>query len=347
MRHTSVCYILSALVGLTVGQSALAADFPSDLRGGYTEQGWEDSSFEGVGLTTGVRYWYAKGGQNVESFGESFTSNDTTHFGELYLRVDDDYTKSFVNLVGGYSALINGTYSNSADGVTDAAITDGKVAYFMGDFGYMPIHFEDGDNSGGLGLIAGYQYWNDSPDMGRGNFATIDSAADVSWDVGTGEPIYGGDSTVNNLDVNALRLGVVGEADMGAFHISAEAAAIPYAQVNGTLAARIVPTTDFGTYQVTQSGPTEFSGNGYGGTAQVMVGTSFDNWNFNVGGRAWYLEARGEARYEVATVTDGVDSEPDGTYETDGTVALQNYVTDLQAFSMWRYGILAELSYSF
>ncbi len=132
MRATPVCYILSALIGLTAGQSALAADFPTDLRGGYNDQGWEDTPFEGVGFTTGVRYWYSMGSQNVESFGESFTSSDTTHFGELYLRVDDDYTNSFVNLVGGYSALINGTYSNSARGVTDASITDGKVAYFMG-----------------------------------------------------------------------------------------------------------------------------------------------------------------------------------------------------------------------
>lgn len=347
MRHTPVCYILSALVGLTAGQSALAADFPSDLRGGYTEQGWQDSPLDGVGFTTGVRYWYAQGAQNVESFGESFTSSDTTHFGELYLRVDDNYTNSFVNLVGGYSALINGSYSNSASGVTDASITDGKVAYFMGDFGYMPIHFEEGDSSGGLGLIAGYQYWNDSPDMGRGNFSVIDGASDVTWDLGTGEAIYGGDSTVNNLDVNAMRLGVVGEVDMGAFHISAEAAAIPYAQVNGTLAATISADADYGTYVTTQSGPTEFNGYGYGGTAQVMVGTSVDNWNFNVGGRAWYLEARGEARFEQATITDAVDSEPDGTYETDGTVALQEYVVDIDAFSMWRYGILAELSYSF
>ncbi len=183
--------------------------------------------------------------------------------------------------------------------------------------------------------------------MGRGDFSVIDGASDVSWDLGTGEAIYGGDSTVNNLDVNAMRLGVVGEVDMGAFHISAEAAAIPYAQVNGTLAATISPDADYGTYVTTQSGPTQFSGYGYGGTAQVMVGTSVDNWNFNVGGRAWYLEARGEARFEQATITDAVDSEPDGTYETDGTVALQEYVVDIDAFSMWRYGILAELSYSF
>ena len=62
-----------------------------------------------------------------------------------------------------------------------------------------------------------------------------------------------------------------------------------------------------------------------------------------------YLAGKGQAQYEIATMTDALDGDvpPDGIYETDGQVSLQKVVTDWSAFDMWRYGIVAELSVEF
>jgi len=345
MRHLGFGIMVSA-AALMSASSVLAADldYPDDMRGSYNS--WDEPMDPMMDFEAGLRYWYSNGGQDVGLFGYDFTSSDTAHIAEVYLRLNDRSTNSYLKAYGGYSGLISGSFTNTAT-PSSGAIIDGRVAYAVADFGYQPLTWEEGETRVGLGGIIGYQYWNDAPDMGRGNFGVIDSASDVTWDLGTGEAIYGGDSTVNSLNVNALRLGVSGDVDFGALNLSAEIAAIPYAMISGTSAATLFPTADAGTYIQTQSGPTSFEGSGYGAAGELMLGTKLDNWNFRVGGRAWYLRGKGEARYEVATITDGVDSDLSGDFETDGTVALQDYVSDIDAFSMWRYGILAEISVDF
>jgi len=345
MRHLGFGITVSFAV-LACASSAFAADldYPEDMRGSYNS--WDESEPPMMDFEAGVRYWYSMGSQEVGLFGYDFTANDTAHIAEAYLRLNDRATDTYLKAYGGYSGLISGNYSNTA-APSSGAIIDGRVAYAVADFGYQPFAWEEGGNRANFGGIVGYQYWNDAPDMGRGNFAMIDAASDISWDPGTGEASYGEDSTINSVNINALRLGVAGDVDFGAINLSAELAAIPYAMISGTSPAALFPTTDFGPTRSVQSGPTSFKGSGYGAASEVMVGTSFENWNFRVGGRAWYLRGRGEASYEVATITDGVDTDADLIYDQDGTVSLQNYVSDIDAFSMWRYGILAEISVDF
>ncbi|GLQ18076.1 hypothetical protein [Maritalea porphyrae] len=337
--------LMVSVAALGCASQALAADLDyPEMRGSYNS--WDESMSPDMEFEAGVRYWYSMGSQDVGLFGYSFNASDTSHIAEGYLRLNDLATNSYLKAYGGYSALISGDYTNTAT-PSSGAIIDGRVAYAVVDFGYQPLVWEEGETRTGFGGIVGYQYWNDSPDMGRANYAAIDSASDVSWSSTTGEAVYGGDSSENDISINALRLGVSGDADFGAFSISGEVAAIPYAMISGTTAATLFPTVDAGSYVSVQSGPTTFEGVGYGAAGELMVGTKMDNWNFRVGGRAWYLNGRGEARYEVATITDATDTDTDSVYETDGSVTLQDYVSDIDAFSMWRYGILAEISVDF
>ncbi|MFT6657896.1 hypothetical protein [Maritalea sp.] len=345
MRHLGLGLLVS-VAAMGSASVALAAEYipPPEMRGTYNS--WDEPTEPLMDFEAGVRYWYSVGAQDVGLFGYDFTANDTAHVAEAFLRLNDRATNSYLKAYGGYSGLISGTYSNTAT-PSSGTIIDGRVAYAVADFGYQPLTWEDGDNRAAFGGIVGYQYWNDAPDMGRGNYAAINSASDVSWNPANGEATYGGDSSINSLNINALRLGVSGDVDFGALNLSAEVAAIPYAMISGTSAAALYPTTDFGTYVRTQSGPTSFEGSGFGATGELMLGTKLDNWNFRIGGRAWYLNGRGEARYEVATITDGIDTDADTIFDQDGTVSLQDYVSDIDAFSMWRYGILAEISVDF
>ena len=73
----------------------------------------------------------------------------------------------------------------------------------------------------GLGAFVGYQYWNDSPDMGEFN--------------------YGTGSAANLISYHTLRLGLGGRADFGWGDLTAEVAAIPYAPVEGTYGTLAVP----------------------------------------------------------------------------------------------------------
>ncbi|AVX05039.1 hypothetical protein MXMO3_02527 [Maritalea myrionectae] len=291
MRHTSVCYILSALVGLTAGQSALAADFPSDLRGGYTEQGWEDSQ---VGFEAGLRYGYMLGRIRVEGVdagpGDPITGttaglDDASHIGEAHLRIDDHSTNSYLKAYGGYSVALNSDYFS----VFDAGSSNlGKLAYFTADFGYAPA-VTNAENSGAkLSGLIGYQYMHEGHD--------IDEAS-VSAPTG--------------INIHALRLGVNAAANLDRFSIEADIAAIPYAMVNGEMG-------------VSGAGvPVRFDGIGWGASADIMADYKFtESFSAGLGARATYIRSRGDLSYVT----------------TDATV---------ESLSLWRYGILAELSYSF
>ncbi|MCF4098030.1 hypothetical protein [Maritalea mediterranea] len=358
MRHAPVCYILTTLIGISAGQVASAADFPTDLRGGYTEQGWaewDDNPL--VGIRAGMRYSYSLGGGSVTTEGVTIgptsipggTSefSDVVHSGELYLRIDDYSTNTYLKAVGGYSMALSADYSNSyTSGTTDA----GKVAHFKVDLGYMPIELGDDENGLKIGGFAGYQYMHEGQQLGAANFNPINSNADLSWVTDTENYFVPIDYAQHSLNVNAMRLGVNSEAKLGPFDIEAEFTAIPYAQISGVLGFHGFNAIDQGAYTTYKSTASQFDGSGWGGETELMLGYNInENFAIRAGGRASYLQASGDLVYGLADVTDPVDSDTDGIYETGPATGGTYYLVPekIDALSMWRYGILAELTYSF
>lgn len=355
MRHTPVCYIFTALIGLSAGQAALAADFPTDLRGGYAAQDWDDNPL--VGFRAGIRYVYSKGGGSVTTggtvikgtslAGDTSDFSDSAHSGELYLRIDDYSTNTYLKAVGGYSMALDADYSNTyGSGSTQA----GKISSFKADFGYMPI--EMGDDEGGLKLggFVGYQYLQEAQQLGAANFTPIKTGSEISWTPGASNYFVPVDYAKHGLNINALRLGVTGEAKLGPFDVEAEIAAIPYAQISGVLGYHgfdKIVNGNLTTYKATAS---KFDGSGWGGEAELTLGYKInDNFSIRAGGRASYIEAKGDLAYGLADVTQPSDSNGDGRLDaapvSGGTYNL--VPEQIDALSMWRYGILAELSYSF
>lgn len=254
-RSVSVFALVVALAA-----PALAADVNDDyvLRPSYPDD-WQESA---IGIELGLRYWYALSGHSMSVFGSSYTENDTAHIGEAHFRIDDKQTSTYLKGWAGLSGALSGTFNTPASGGVNTASTSGRVYYAGVDFGYTPF----GSENGSLGGFVGYQYWNDSPDMGRVN--------------------YGGTSSVNNIEYNMLRLGLSGKAQLtDQIDISAEAAIVPYAGLRGTYGAFSTP----GGLGAQQSAGT-VSGWLYGATGEVMVGfRPTENLVLRGGGRAWYL----------------------------------------------------------
>jgi hypothetical protein len=119
-----------------------------------------------------------------------------------------------------------------------------------------------------------------------------------------------------------------------------------------------------------QSSPTTIDGWGYGGMAEAMIGFHpSPNWVFRLGGRAWYVQGTVDASFSRATIGDPTDANQPvaGTpadpgpppvpaipgqinspnFDTPPTFGNQNYITRGNPFSMLRYGVLAEVTYSF
>jgi hypothetical protein len=72
-----------------------------------------------------------------------------------------------------------------------------------------------------------------------------------------------------------------------------------------------------------------------------------ENMAIRVGGRAWYLQGQVDASFNTATVTDPIDTDGNGTLDGAPTVSQQGYVSTSNPFSLFRYGLLAELTYKF
>lgn len=353
LRLATSIFALAAAIG-----PAFAADWgksPEDIyREAYSIEPYQWSEMgdqdDGIHIETGLRFWYSMGSQSFEAVGSTFENNDTSHIVEMHLRIDDDATRTYGKLWAGYSSVINGNYDDDVNG--DGAISDGNIAYVGADFGWAA--FGDGEGNG-LGAFLGYQYWNDSPRTTRSNFTTATSADDVSYDPDTGQVFLPFDSVDNNIDVNMLRLGLSGRAKMadGMFDITGEVAAVPYATVSGVIGgAGFDPEalTPLGNYSFVKSSATAIEGWGYGGMAEVMVGmTPVENLTFRVGGRAWYLQGTADNTFSAITLTDPSDSDAgeDPNFDTPPTVTTQNYIETSQPFSLFRYGLLAELTYRF
>jgi hypothetical protein len=363
---------IAILIAASTGAPALAADYTVDagameFRTGYQSyepKDWTELGEEGDGLhfETGLRYWYSMGSQSFEETSTgTFESNDTAHSGEAFLRIEDDATSTYAKGWAGYSAAISGDFTVPAG---SGDIVDGKIAYAGADFGWNM--FSDGQGTGAGGFI-GYNYWNNSSRTARADFATAETAADVAYSPDTGEWSVGGDSVDDSIDYHMLRLGLSGKAELtDFFDISGEVALVPYAKVGGVLGGHnpVVggvfggsgcqlgfPCDDV----VLKASETSIDGWGYGAMAEVMAGFKpTENLTLRLGGRAWYLQGTYDATWREVAITPPVEQPPVGDPPTAPDplysapdLASQHFISTANPFSAFRFGLLAELTYSF
>lgn len=314
-----------------------------------------------ISIETGIRYWYSMGGSSFSSYSGALDSTDDTHFGELYLRIDDHSTDTFAKANLGYSIASTGSYTSSGTaGSFSDAINDGHIGYLGADLGWNAI----GDNNGsGAGILLGYQYWNDSLNTGRNNYTTLSAGDTVDYNSVTGQTTIPGDSEPNSVNIHAMRLGVQGKAKLGDFFdISAEVAGIPYASVSGTVGyddpefstaeydqeAQFPYEGTFGNISSMRSSATTIDGWGYGAQAEAWLGVHpTENITVRFGGRASYLQGTVDSTYTRAYISDPTQSVSPGPYDQDPVVTEAGVIETANPFSMFRYGLLAELTYAF
>jgi hypothetical protein len=208
-----------------------------------------------------------------------------------------------------------------------------------------------GDESFGVGAVVGYQYFNESPDTGRASFTTAQTAGDITYSDTTGDWSIGFDSEPNNFDIHAAKIGLVSRLDVAdSFDITAEAAALPYAWVDGTLGAPDLAPAGFPA-NTFQSSPVSVAGYAYGASGKLMFGFHpTENLTLRFGGRASYLQGEYEATFNTASIlppqqlppeADG--STPDPAYDAP-LLTQQSYISTNNPFSFLRYGALFELT---
>ncbi|MHB1101328.1 MAG: hypothetical protein ACYC0C_00830 [Devosia sp.] len=301
--------LAALLAAMVLPTPVLAADWMEDFREPYAED-WALPPDDPISIELGLRYWYSMGQHRMTVLGGNYASDDVSHIVEGHLRIDDDMYDFYAKGLAGYSAVINNTYSTPT--VALATSNGGSIHYFGSDIGYTPF----GNDDVKFGGFVGYQFWNDSPDMGRENYLT--SAG-------------GGNSEPNNIQYHMIRLGLSGRAEFGdAFDITAEAAVIPYALLGGTYGALAVPV-----------GPGESQGSAgtlggwlYGAAGEAMARFHpTENLTIGLGGRAWYLQGQADVTFD--------------TRETATPVNQTHWITKTTNFSTLRYGLLGELTYRF
>jgi len=327
-------YTMGIVAGFltTTAVSAVGADYDSlpPLRPAYPQE-WETPTSAPLKFELGVRYWYSIGKQEHQIGSFNQTTDSKSHVGEVFARVEDHETRSYLEAFGGYGVAHEGTYTTNG---TTQALPAYRLGYAGADFAYLPF----GGDSVGLGFVTGYQYTNDSPDTGRANFVTGTGSTGVVNNGGTWE-FSAGDSKINNFEIHSLKLGLATKFDAGNFDILGEAAAIPYSWVNGTYGAyqaQMLTTT------YAQGSATTINGHGYGATGKLMVGFKpTENLAIRVGGRASYLTGQYDATWEEAQVVQPVAP------ATTPTIARQRFISNNNPFSMLRYGALLEVAGSF
>ena len=301
-----------AVAAASLAAPVFAADWQeSGIREGYPTD-WQMPG-DVLNFEIGVRYWYAVGTQEITAFGTEHSVSDQSHIIEGVLRIEDDATSTYVKALGGYAGLISGSYTTPA--ATDADIQGGVIGYGQADFGWMPL----GDADFRFGGLLGYQYWNDSPSMGRASFTTA----------------TGGDSEENSFATQSLRFGVTSKVALGdMFDLTAELASVPFGWVNGTFGAHDVANIMVGPLVFQKSSATTVNGRLWGGQAELMFGIHpTEKLTVRVGGRAWYLTGPVEATFSMAEVGNPSNQ--------------QSFVGELENFTLMRYGAVAEIGYRF
>jgi len=292
-----------AIAALSIATPALAADYNEypDLRPSYPDS-WATDEANPLRFEAGVRYWYSLGQQDVGQGGETYSAKDRSHILEGHFRIDDDSTSTFVKGNAGYAIATDGDYSNSID-PGSTSFTGGQIGFAGADFGWMPL----GDENVKFGFLTGYQFLRESP--GRQHY-------DVDH--------------IDGLNIHELRLGLTSHADMGAFDIDAEVAAVPYAYASGVSAE--IPFADQQVQGVTVNRRnTEVTGALFGASGQLMLGFHpTENLTLRFGGRASILTGA------ASTTSKQWNAATPNSYLY--TSAL------LDGLSLVRYGALVELT---
>jgi hypothetical protein len=288
------------------------ADFPVDMRGSYECCENDDS----LDFEFGLRYFYSVGQHRMTlSGGDSYSSDDKSHILEGHLRIDDHSTDTFFKARFGYSIHNDSQYNTPATGGTTLSETGGHVAYAGADLAYVPL----GGSNGRFGGLIGYNYMNEASSMGRINYTTASG---------------GGDSSVNDLNIHALKLGVAGTGEFGAFSVDGEAAIIPYAWLTGTYGGFYQADFLSGGNVYEQGSAGTIDGGLYGASGELTFGFKpIENLSINFGGRASYLTGDANMRYTARR--DGVP----------GTT--QDYIIKTTALSFLRYGLFGGISGEF
>ena len=318
-----------ALSSLLAAVPALAADWAASpaMRSSYPTN-WQSSDANPLSYEAGVRYWYSVGSQEHNIGPYSQTNETKTSSGEVFARINDLSTRSYVEGIAGYGIAHDGSYSTN-DG-PDVDLPAARLGYVGADFGWLPF----GTETASFGMVTGYQFTKDSPDTGSTNFRTTP----VALPIGPGGTYFirgGGDSEVNDLRVHELKLGLAGRFDGGAFDITGEAAAIPYSWIGGTYGSFADPRNS-DTFQ--QTSAAQIEGNGYGASGKLMVGFHpTENLTIRVGGRASYLTGQYDATYDSVAVQD----------PNDDALLSQRWIYRDNPFELIRYGALLEVSGSF
>ncbi|MBD8065286.1 hypothetical protein IC608_07355 [Devosia sp. PTR5] len=314
---------LSAIAVLSlIATPAVAADI-ADMRPPPDQP--PQSQESPLRFEAGLRYWLSWGRQEagfaVPNLGDvTLNSDDTTHIVEAYGRVDDLYTSTFLKGQAGIGLATTGTYDIAPAG-SGSIGTGSRIGYAGIDYGWMPLGQMDGPAA--LGGFVGYTYWKDAPDIGTGQVAAT---------FGPGGAPTSFSAAQDDFDIHALRIGLRGTADMGAFDIQGEVAAVPYAHVSGALGGSSPNGFVFPALPgvpVYENQQTKLSGWGYGVMTEAMLGFHpTDNLTVRVGGRAWYLQGKLDA---VFNGTAGGTNQP--SMDLTSTFA-----------SIFRYGALVEVS---
>lgn len=308
------------LTGLAVAVLASAATAPAlaaDWATGYdptfrpaypVDMAPMDDSLD---FEAGIRYFYGMGGQqtNIASNGDRYHVDDRSHFLEVHGLIEDHSTDTYVQGNLGFAAAIDSELQHPRYGAVN--LSGGNVAYGGADFGYLPLKTDNFS----LGGFVGYQYLNESPEMGR-----------IPYLLEGG----GGDSSSNQLEVHGLRLGVTARADVNdTIDFRVDAAAIPYASLSGTYGSYDAGSVFPGTIQGSAG---QISGHLYGGAMEAMVGFKpTENFAIRAGVRGYYLTGPTEIRAEVV---DPVSGDRQGTFAKSTT-------------EMFRWGPVIELTGSF
>lgn len=291
--------LATGLLAASSAGSAIAADWGTPepmFRPAYPVDmaPMEDS----LDFEAGLRYFYGMGSQNANIGTLDYQAEDASHFLELHGRIEDHSTSTYVTANLGYAAIIDGEYETPTSGGT-VSTDSGAIAYAGGDFGYLPVKSE----SFGFGGFLGYQYLNESLDIGRAEFIRSDG---------------GGDSEQNMLEVHGLRLGVTAQAEINdVFDIRANVAAIPYASLSGTYGA-----FDAGDFPRTQGSAGSITGSLYGAAAEIMAGFQLsENIAVRAGAKGYYLTGDTETYYERR---DADGANPQG-YVLEGDIELMRW----------------------
>lgn len=364
----------------------------SGLRSGFASDWDNTDTGSPLSFELGLRYFYSWGAQSftlnstlATDVHGAMKESDQSQAAEAHFRIDDASTKTYVKGLGGMAFQTTGT---ATDSTGTSAVSNGKIQYLGADIGYSLLG--DAKSGATFGPFAGYMYWNDSPNTYSDNYAAVSSAADVSYDQSNGQTSFAGSSSPNDINLNMLRLGLSGKANLGPmFDISGEVAAVPYARITGVLGAgsgmstgglvsydnqsSVGPHGLTGAYNIhdIQSSPTSIDGWGYGAMGEAMFGFHpTSNLAIRLGGRAWYVQGTADATFSRASIGDPTDSvqpvagtpaDPTTTpptpavppqlnspnFDTAPSFSNQTYITRANPFSLFRYGVLAELTYSF